>query len=44
MKKSAVKILKVDQVTSSRPQVTSSATRSVSDVTRLMIQPTGMRL
>ena len=31
------------QVTSNRPQVTSSAMRSVSEVTRDMIQPTGVR-
>ena len=34
----------IAQVTSSRPQVTRSETFSVSEVTRAMIQPTGVRL
>ena len=41
---SAVRILMAAKVTSRSPQVINSATRSVSEVTRLMIQPTGVRL
>ena len=44
MKKAALVIFSSAQVESSRPQVTNSATRSESDVTRDMIQPTGVRL
>jgi hypothetical protein len=43
MKKAAVVMFMMPQVTSSRPQVTSSAMRSESEVTRDMIQPTGVR-
>ncbi len=42
MKTMATAILVIPQVTSSRPHVTSSAMRSVSDVTRDIIQPTGV--
>ena len=44
MKNTAVAMLMMPQVTSSSPHVTSSARRSVSDVTRDMIQPTGVLL
>ena len=40
----ALRMLRIAQVLSSTPHVISSATRSVSDVTRDMIQPTGVRL
>ena len=44
MKIAAVAIFMMPQVTSRKPQVTNSATRSESDVTRDMIQPTGVTL
>ena len=43
MKNTAVAMFIIPHVTSSRPHVTNSATRSESDVTRDMIQPTGVR-
>ena len=39
----AVAMFITPQVTSNSPQVTNSAMRSVSEVTRAMIQPTGVR-
>ena len=44
MKIMAVTMLNTAQVTSTIPQVTSWAMRSESEVTRDMIQPTGVRL
>ena len=43
MKAMALVMLKIAQTTSSMPQVTSCATFSESEVTRDMIQPTGVR-
>jgi len=44
MKASEVRMLTAPQTASRRPQVINSATRSVSLVTREMIQPTGVWL
>ncbi len=44
MNTSDVEMLSTPQAVSTRPHVTNSATRSVSEVTRDIIQPTGVLL